>query len=115
MFGTTGAAVGTTDHELHRMRRSALNPFFSKQTVMRLEPIIKTHVDHLHRRLNEFFGTGQVVNLSDAFTCLSADVIGSYAFGKEYGFLDSKDFNPRWRLLMMVCDTISIQDLANIF
>jgi cytochrome P450 len=106
MFGTTNAAVGTIDHELHRLRRSALNPFFSKQAVTRLEPVIKANVDHLYRRLREFAGTGKPVNLSDAFTCLSADVIGAYAFGKEYGFLNSKDFFPRWRLLMMVCEKV---------
>lgn len=105
MFGTTDAAVGTIDHELHRVRRSALNPFFSKQAVTRLEPVIKANVDHLYRRLREFAGTEKPVNLGDAFTCLSADVIGAYAFGKEYGFLDSEDFFPRWRLLMMVGDS----------
>jgi cytochrome P450 len=102
MFGTTNAAVGTTDHDLHRMRRSALNPFFSKQAVMKLEPVIQGNIDRLRDRLADTAGTGIPVNISDAFTCLSADIIGAYAFGEGYGLLDCEDFCPRWRLLMMV-------------
>ncbi|KAF2419032.1 cytochrome P450 monooxygenase [Tothia fuscella] len=101
MFGTTTAAVGTIDHDLHRMRRAALNPYFSQASVGRLESTILSNVETLIARLRSFAGTGKAVNLSDAFTCLSADVIGSYAFGKSYGFLQHEDFMPRWRILMM--------------
>ena len=102
MFGTTNAAVSTTDHDVHRMRRSALNPFFSKQAVVKLEPAIQANIYRLRDRLADFAGTGTPVNMSDAFTCLSADVIGAYAFGEEYGLLDCEDFCPTWRRLMMV-------------
>lgn len=101
MFGTSQAAVGTTNHELHKHRRGALNPFFSKRSVVRLEPILQANVDKLRARLSESAKTGDPVNLSDAFTCLSADVIGSYAFGQSYNFLNSPNFEPRWRSFMM--------------
>ncbi|KAF2144118.1 uncharacterized protein K452DRAFT_267281 [Aplosporella prunicola CBS 121167] len=101
MFGTTDAAVGTVSHELHRLRRAALNPFFSKRSVTRLEPVIQANVDKLCQRLQAFTGTAQPVNLRDAFTALSADVIGSFAFGRSYGFLDVPDFNPGWHKLMI--------------
>jgi cytochrome P450 len=105
MFGTTNAAVGTIDHDLHRIRRSALNPFFSKQAVMKLEPVIQANVNRLRDKLADSASTGTPVNMSDAFTCFSADVIGAYAFGQDYGFLDCEDFCPRWRRLMMVRDS----------
>ena len=105
MFGTTDAAVGTVSHELHRLRRAALNPFFSKRSVARLEPVIQANVDKLCQRLQAFAGTAQPVNLRDAFTALSADVIGSFAFGRSYGFLDVPDFNPGWHKLMIVRQT----------
>ncbi|OJD36070.1 cytochrome p450 [Diplodia corticola] len=101
MFGTTQAAVGTASHELHRLRRAALNPFFSRRSVVRLEPVIQANVDKLRARLHGFAATGQHVNLTDAFTALSADVIGAFAFGKPYGFLDADDFNPGWHKLML--------------
>ncbi|KAF2100410.1 putative cytochrome P450 [Rhizodiscina lignyota] len=101
MFGTSQAAVGTTNHELHRLRRSALNPFFSKRSVVRLEPIIHANVVKLRSKLSEWSGTRKPVNLSDAFTCLSADVIGNYAFGQSYNFINSPNFEPGWRKFMM--------------
>lgn len=105
MFGTPRAAVGTTSHELHRLRRGALNPFFSKRSVTQLEPAIRANVELLLSRLQDFAGSQQPINLMDAFTCLSADIIGSYAFGQSYEFLHSPDFCPGWHKLMVVRDT----------
>ncbi|KAK5292441.1 putative P450 monooxygenase [Cryomyces antarcticus] len=101
MFGTSLAAVGTTGHELHKLRRSALNPFFSKRSVTQLEPVIQENIDRLCTKLRGFAGTSTSVNLVDVFTCLSADVIGSYAFGQSYGFLEAPKFYPGWHKLMM--------------
>jgi cytochrome P450 len=110
VVSTKTAAVGTVDHDLHRIRRAALNPYFSKASVTRLESTLQANVDCLCARLNRCAATGTLVNLSDAFTCLSADVIGSYTFGRSYGFLQHPDFMPRWRSLMMVSsDTASIR------
>ncbi|KAF2656739.1 cytochrome P450 [Lophiostoma macrostomum CBS 122681] len=101
MFGTTFAAVGTADHDVHHMRRAALNPFFSRQNMVALQPDISRHVDKLLSRLQEHRGTGRPVNLVDAFTALTADIIGSLAFGQEYGFLDKEQFHPEWHVFMM--------------
>ena len=99
MFGTSMAAVGTVDHDVHRLRRAALNPFFSKKSIADLEPVIQAQVDKLCSRLGEC--KGQVVNLSDALACLSGDVISDCAFGETYGLLDGPDFAPEWRSFMM--------------
>jgi cytochrome P450 len=101
MFGTYMAAVGTVDHETHRQRRAALNPFFSKKSVTQLEPIIQAQIDKLYTKLKQARNIAQLVNLSDAFACLSADIISDCAFGKTYGMLDSADFAPEWRKFMM--------------
>lgn len=111
MFGTTQAAVGTASHELHRVRRAALNPFFSRRSVVRLEPVIQLHVDKLRARLERSADSGEPVNLTDAFTALSADVIGDFAFGKRYGFLDADDFNPGWHKLMLVSSADDWEEL----
>lgn len=100
MFGTSKAAVGTVDHGLHKMRRGALNHFFSKSSVVKMEPIIGSNVVLLLRRLKETGSAGRSVNLSDAFTALSADVISSFCFDDSYGFLRTENFNPDWRRFM---------------
>jgi cytochrome P450 len=101
MFGTTFAAVGTADHDVHHMRRSALNPFFSRQNMTALEPEIQRHVDKLLSRLKEYKGSGEPVNLVDAFTALTADIIGSLGFGIQGAFLDKEGFYPEWHVFMM--------------
>jgi hypothetical protein len=40
LFVTPDGAFGTVDHDMHRMRRAAMNPFFSKASVRRLQPLI---------------------------------------------------------------------------
>jgi hypothetical protein len=57
--------------ELHKIRRAALNPFFSTQMVRKLNPVIQERVGMLLQRLNGFRENGQVLNLSwmySAFT-----------------------------------------------
>lgn len=48
---TKESALATINHEHHRLRRSALNPFFSTQTVRKLQPVIEERVDALLGRL----------------------------------------------------------------
>lgn len=74
--------------------------YFSKTSVSRLEPLIQAKVELLRERLTEFCGRRQAVNLSDAFSAFSGDVIGSYVFGIDYGLLESPKFAPDWRNAM---------------
>jgi cytochrome P450 len=86
--------VGTVEHDLHRIRRGAMNRYFSKASVQRLEPLIQSTVNVLVRRLLEYRGSGTPVNLMAAYTCFTNDVVAEYAFGRPYHFLeDSKDFH----------------------
>ncbi|OAG05222.1 putative P450 monooxygenase, partial [Paraphaeosphaeria sporulosa] len=101
MFGTTTAAVGTTGHELHRIRRGALNGFFSKRTVADLGHTVQDLVDHGCDLLRRRGVASRVLNLRDFFAAFSADVIGIVAFGSNYGLLDREDFEPAWHKLMM--------------
>ncbi|PVI06026.1 putative P450 monooxygenase, partial [Periconia macrospinosa] len=101
MFGTSLAAVGTTSHDLHRLRRSALNSFFSKRSISQLEPKIQRIVDYACHLLEERGSGSRKLSLKDCFAAFSADVIGEVAFGHGYGLLDRPDFEPGWQKLMM--------------
>jgi cytochrome P450 len=107
MFGTSLAAVGTTGHELHRLRRSALNAFFSRRSVSKLEATINQAIQHAFQLLQSRGSKGRVINLRDFFAAFSADVIGEVAFGRNYGLLHKPDFEPGWQRLMMVCPSYS--------
>ncbi|KAM0173656.1 hypothetical protein ACHAPC_010354 [Botrytis cinerea] len=52
-FNTPDTEFGAEDHYVHRMRRSALNPFFSKASIDRLSPMLTSMVSHLSTTLSD--------------------------------------------------------------
>ena len=110
MFGNSSSHFGTVPHHQHRMRRAPLNPFFSKQAVAKLEPMIGTVVEKLSERLRGFQQTKEPVNLRHAFAALTMDVVVEYAFAKSYNCLDEPDFAPIWPEAV---DSISEQSHIN--
>ena len=95
-FYTPNAALGTEDHDLHRMRRMALNPYFSKQAVQRLEPMIQNKIDLLCKRLHEWALQERVLNVETAMMALTIDVISEYSFGHSYNSLTQEDLATFW-------------------
>ena len=93
------SVFGTVPHELHRLRRSALNNFFSKKSITAFEPKVQQLVQDLCEGIRKC-GDHEVVNLSVAFTSLALDNISLYAFGRSYGLLKRPDFAPEWRSLL---------------
>lgn len=92
-----GAIGHTPDHRLHKVRKDALSPFFSRKTVQQREESIKVKVERLCQRLNEESQTGRPVNLTAAYLAMCMDVITDYAFGEEYGLLNHENFHVKWR------------------
>lgn len=96
MFGNSTSMLGTVPHDHHRLRRSALNPYFSKRSVARLEPMIHSVVEKLCRRLTEFESSQKPVNLGFAYAALTMDIITEYSFAKSFNNIDAPDFAPEW-------------------
>jgi cytochrome P450 len=71
--GVQDSTLSTIEHDLHRMRRSAIAPFFSSANVRKLEPVIQAKVGMLFRRLLEFKDGKEkvVINLSHAFSAFT--------------------------------------------
>jgi cytochrome P450 len=70
-FGIPESTFATVEHDLHRMRRSALNPFLSKGKVRELQPGIERVLGRLLGRFEEFQGNGEVMTVSLAFAALT--------------------------------------------
>ena len=100
-FGPALYIFATIPHELHRSRRSAVAPHFSKASVQQLEPSVQAMVDKLVSRLDTLKGTGAVVNMIDAFACMTSDIICQYSFAAPYGYLDAPEFAPYWHKAVM--------------
>ncbi|KAL9047230.1 MAG: hypothetical protein Q9214_000141 [Letrouitia sp. 1 TL-2023] len=95
MFGQVDtSAFETLDHDLHRVRRAPWNPYFSKQSISRIQPLlIQTAVNKLCDRLADHQEAGKPVIMTNAYACLTTDIISEYAFPEGYDLLSRAEFD----------------------
>jgi hypothetical protein len=93
-LGADSAAFTTISNELHRIRRRALDPMFSRKVVLELEAVVQDKANKLSRRLEKGLedGSANGVNMHHGFRAVSVDVITEYAFNDCYNQLDKDDF-----------------------
>ena len=70
-FDTPGSMFSTDEHDHHRMRRSALNRFFSSSSVKRLQPLVDEVVGRLIGRLRAVKDQGKVIRINIAFAAMA--------------------------------------------
>jgi len=97
MFGQQDvSAFDTLDYDKHRQRREPWNPYFSKQSVSRLQPLlIQAVVNKLCMRLAEYQAAGKPINMVHAFACVTANVVSDYSFPQGYNLLTSLNLTLR--------------------
>lgn len=109
MFGQQDvSAFDTLDHDQHRQRREPWNPFFSKQSVTRLQPLlIQGVVNKFCMRLAEYQSARKPVVMTHAFACVTTDIISDYSFPQGYNLLDKPEFDSEhyeaWMTLSKLC------------
>ncbi|KAL9114326.1 MAG: hypothetical protein Q9227_001748 [Pyrenula ochraceoflavens] len=86
----------TLSHDLHRKRRNAASPFFSKRSIQTLEPLLRQKTDKLISRFEKEAQEGNIINLQAAYTSLTMDVISHYCFGSSMATLDRQDYGKQW-------------------
>ncbi|KAF2272646.1 benzoate 4-monooxygenase cytochrome P450 [Westerdykella ornata] len=97
MAGSPLSTFSTIEHDLHRKRRGALNPFFARRSVARLEPRISQRVELLQSRLEEEMKSGSVLDTKAVYLALTMDVVSEYCYGKSYEFLRERDFKAGFK------------------
>ncbi|KAG6368255.1 hypothetical protein INS49_002457 [Diaporthe citri] len=105
-FGVDESLIGTLAHDEHRVRRAALSPYFSKQSVRALQPLIDRNTGILLRQLAALAGVGEgrgsaPLRLDDAYAALTNDIVEDYAFGRSEHRLEAPGFDPSFRNAMM--------------
>ncbi|SCV58246.1 related to cytochrome P450 CYP3/CYP5/CYP6/CYP9 subfamilies [Fusarium fujikuroi] len=100
-FGVDESLIGTLGHDEHRIRRAALSPYFSKQSVRALQPLVDRNMGILLGRFREFAQSGAPLKLDDAYAALTNDIVEDYAFGKSENRLQAADFDPSFRDAML--------------
>lgn len=84
----------TGPHDLHRLRRVAINPFFSKRQINILWPYILSKCENLSARIEGAFHSNTVFPLTNALGCFTFDVITEYSFGNCSDELKKPDLSP---------------------
>lgn len=87
-FGAPVSVISTVSHEHHRMRRGVLNSFFSKRSIVNLEPLMQEKIELLADKFKEAQQTGAIIKLDYAYAALSADVITHYCYGVSERYLE---------------------------
>lgn len=95
-FGTKKATFTTPSPDIHRVKRAALNPFFSRKKVLDLEEIVQQKARRLVSRMETAFQSTGHIDLHHGFRAISVDVITDYAFDTSYNFLSREDFGVQF-------------------
>lgn len=85
----------TVSHELHRMRRGAMNRYFSRQRVLAREEEVLDFAQQVAGKLLGFSG-GKPFDIKESFNYFTADVVSQYAFGEPMGFIAQKGWGPNF-------------------
>ncbi|PYH94387.1 cytochrome P450 [Aspergillus ellipticus CBS 707.79] len=96
-FNNATGTFSTPKHAVHRHRRAALNPFFSKRAITKATPMMQEQLYALCDRLQcEYQGTGKILRLDWMWGCIASDVILRYCFNRGYGFIDAPGFRSQF-------------------
>ncbi|KAI1078396.1 cytochrome P450 [Whalleya microplaca] len=97
--GTAGpvavSGFATIPHELHRSRKNALNRYFSRQQMLKLESEVHDFTQRTIDKMLCFADKGPF-DVKEAFNCFTADIISQYAFGEPMGFIDQEGWEPNF-------------------
>lgn len=99
-FGPSPCILSTRAHDLHRLRRSVLAPYFSRQRIRALQGDVAAKVEQLAGRLRGAAAAGEVVHLGAAFAAFANDVVTRYTFGADHGRLAHERFDPAFHDVM---------------
>ncbi|KAI9042371.1 putative benzoate 4-monooxygenase cytochrome P450 [Aspergillus affinis] len=94
VFGPYSATISTQSHSLHKIRRSAVSPFFSRKSVIDLAPAICRPVEILCERLREACDN-RVLNMKYIFGAVTLDIINDYIFARDPFYIRQVDFGRK--------------------
>ncbi|KAI4962195.1 hypothetical protein J4E86_001227 [Alternaria arbusti] len=96
-FNNEMSSFATAEHSLHRLRRSALNPFFSKRKITQYSPHVQSHMDRLCNRIDSgFVANGKTMNLNNMWGAFTSDIVVGYCLEKPYDFILNPDFRAQF-------------------
>jgi cytochrome P450 len=98
-FAVPTAGGMTVEHEVHRKRRGALNPFFSKASIVANVPVIQEKLAVVCDRLDRVAGSREVLDLESVYLALTTDVLTQCSYGWTYDYIHRPDWAMTWKLV----------------
>ncbi|KIW11714.1 hypothetical protein PV08_11016 [Exophiala spinifera] len=100
-FAVPTAGGMTVEHEVHRKRRGALNPFFSKGSIVANMPVIQDKLAVMCARLDEIARNGrrEVLDLEAVYLALTTDVLTQCSYGWTYDYIHNPEWAMTWKLV----------------
>lgn len=92
-FGNEGAIFSTSNATVHRRRKGALNPMFSRRSILNFQPVIREKAELLCKQIAKYKDTGAPLVVNEAFPAFSGDIMTEYAFGVCYNHVESPNFS----------------------
>ncbi|KAJ3578944.1 hypothetical protein NPX13_g1623 [Xylaria arbuscula] len=87
----TTEKVAGTNHDVHKRRRAAMNPFFSKASVASRQQVVQELTTQLCHRLDNLIS--REVKLAAALGAFTRDVATEFLLGKSFDNLGAEDFS----------------------
>lgn len=84
--------IGTVSSDLHRARRGAVSSYFSAGNVRKCEPMVLAHISKLIARLRKCSSKDEIIDLANAYRCLTLDVVSSFSVPEPRHMLELDDF-----------------------
>lgn len=101
-FAVPSAGGMTVEHEVHRKRRGALNPFFSKAAIVENAiPIIHEKLNVICERLDKLVHVGnrEVLDLESIYLAVTTDVLTQLSYGWTYDYVHHPEWAMTWKLI----------------
>lgn len=86
----------SASHDAHRRLRAPLDKLFARGSIIRIEQRVISRVERMCERLRGHKDAGEVVNLTNALSSLTTDIISSIIFDEPSDYLGDPDFNNKW-------------------
>lgn len=98
-FAVPTAGGMTVEHEVHRKRRGALNPFFSKASIVANIPVIQEKLAIMCSRLDKNAGSREVLDLESIYLAVTTDVLTQCSYGWTYDYVHDPEWATTWKLV----------------
>jgi hypothetical protein len=96
-FNNPLSSFATAEHNVHRVRRGALNPFFSKRKITQYSPNIQNHMNRLCKRvISEYLANDSILNLNNMWGAFTSDIVVGYCLENSYDFIMKPDFRAEF-------------------